>query len=70
MVSITVSLIATTVLCLAFTTTRMLGVGVFALLVFLHPWSLLAAVILSAVGALVFYVVRRRSYHAFPDLDS
>ena len=69
MIAMTAALATASALCLAFSSTRLFGVGGIALLAYLHPLSLVLMLVLAVVVAVAFHVFQRRSYHALPSLD-
>jgi hypothetical protein len=68
-IAMTVALATASALCLAFPSTRLFGVGGIALLVYLHPLSLVLLLVLAVVGAALFHFYRRRFYDALPSPD-
>lgn len=69
MIVTTVALVVVTVLCIAFTETRWMGVAGIALLVFLHPFLLVVLVLLTVVAAVLFHFKRRRSDRALSNAN-
>jgi len=65
----TLALVAVTPLSIVFAETRLIGVLGIALLVYLHPLSLLVVAVSAGVVAVVRQLNRRRSRHALPAPD-
>lgn len=70
MLATTLAVIAATAVCLAFTTTRWMGVFGIALLSYLHPMVVIASSIVAVLAVAIFHLYRRRSYRALPSPDS
>ncbi len=68
MLAIVAALIVATLLCLAFDSTRWLGVVGVVLLFYLHPLLLVVLLVLAVVASLATYFYLRRSKNDVPRL--
>ncbi len=69
MIATTLAVLAATVLCFAFDTTRWVGVVGTALLFYLHPVSLTALLVLGGAAFFLTCYYKRKK-HELPRLDS
>ena len=69
MMAITLALVVTSILCLQFDSTRLVGVVGVALLICLHPLLFLAFLGLGGVVFCYFHHHARRTIHVLPNPD-
>ena len=70
MIGFTVAVLVATLLCLAFDSTRWIGVAGAALLAYLYPLSFTALVVIGGVAFYYIHYHQRSAHHELPKLPA